>query len=379
MQRDKAIDAVRGLAILLVMIGHCIVLNGLHSTDPYVYDAIKSVQMPLFMTVSGVLAGMSLSRGERVNRKTIRKRAVAYLVPFFSWFVLVFLVTHIADGTIGFSLFFRELYELLRQTDKGLWFLTTLFVIMLAVSAAQNLADLILQKSNRADRAAAWIRVLLFLFFTGCLYVVFFVQGRSSFQLLSPSLTLQYMPYYVIGYLIYGYGGEVTGSLPAQTRKCCDILLWLLWGICATGFLFLVIRFDLTKAPASPGELMLQMAASMLGTYVCYFGMYRLAQKHEMPFLSFVGMYTLEIYVLHFRFARLIPLRGKEIAFYSLEGIGYLACVFAVMSVCTALCILFIQKSGVLTFLLFGKRKAPRRPSKQKIRQSHTSSDKSIG
>lgn len=379
MQRDRAIDAVRGFAILLVMIGHCIVLNGLHATDPYVYDAIKSVQMPLFMTVSGVLAGMSLSRGERVNLKTIRKRAVAYLVPFFSWFVLVFLVTHIADGTISFSLFFRELYELLWQTDKGLWFLTTLFVIMLAVSAAQMLADLILQKSNRADQASAGLRALLFLFFTGCFYVVFFLQGRSSFQFLSPSLTLQYMPYYVIGYLAYGYGKTWICGFPANLKRLGNILLWIFWGISLTGFLFLVVAFDLTKAPSWAGELMLQMAASMLGTYVCYFGMYRLTQKHEMPFLSSVGMYTLEIYVLHFRFARLIPPRGKEVAFYSLEGICYLVMVFALMSACTALCILVIQKSRVLTFLLFGKRKAAQRPSEQKIQPSHTSSDKSIG
>ena len=59
MQRNKAVDAVKGVAILLVMLGHCIVLNGLNETDPYIYDVIKSVQMPLFMLVSGVLASYS--------------------------------------------------------------------------------------------------------------------------------------------------------------------------------------------------------------------------------------------------------------------------------------------------------------------------------
>ena len=62
MQRNKAVDAVKGVAILRVMLGHSIVLNGLNETDPYIYDVIKSVQMPLFMLVSGVLASYSLHK-----------------------------------------------------------------------------------------------------------------------------------------------------------------------------------------------------------------------------------------------------------------------------------------------------------------------------
>ncbi len=382
MQRDKAIDAVRGFAILLVMIGHCIVLNGLQSSDPYLYDVIKSVQMPLFMTVSGVLSGMALSRGKKTDFRVIRKRAVSYLVPFFSWFVVVFLVTHIADGTISLALFGRELYELLMQTDKGLWFLMTLFVIMLVVSLSQMLADRLVTKCDGdGSMEGGGKRALLLLIITGCFYVLFFVQGRSGFLFLSPSLTLQYMPYYVVGYLLYGYGQELMGNLPLEKRKLCDSLLWTLWGISAISFLFLVIRYDLAKAPDGAGELLLQMMASLLGTFVCYFGMYRLAKKRELRVFSFLGIYTLEIYVLHFRFARLLPFalfgEGKP-SLYSARGIFYTICVFFVMSGCTALGIWLIQKSRLLTFLLFGKRRAPQSAAAQRRRQSHTSSDTNI-
>ena len=54
-KRDDALDAVKGFAILIVMLGHCIVLNNL--ADPYFYDAIAAIQMPLFMAVSGFTAG----------------------------------------------------------------------------------------------------------------------------------------------------------------------------------------------------------------------------------------------------------------------------------------------------------------------------------
>ena len=45
--------------IFLVMLGHCIVLNGLNASDPFLYDGIKTVQMPLFMLIRGLLLGKS--------------------------------------------------------------------------------------------------------------------------------------------------------------------------------------------------------------------------------------------------------------------------------------------------------------------------------
>ena len=43
-ERNESLDCLKGIAILLVMAGH--VHN--HMTDPYLYDNIKSLQMPLF-------------------------------------------------------------------------------------------------------------------------------------------------------------------------------------------------------------------------------------------------------------------------------------------------------------------------------------------
>ena len=54
-QRNSSIDAVKGIAIVLVMIGHVFVHN--HMEDAYVYDFIKAVQMPLIMIISGFLCG----------------------------------------------------------------------------------------------------------------------------------------------------------------------------------------------------------------------------------------------------------------------------------------------------------------------------------
>ena len=54
-ERNESLDCLKGIAILLVMFGHVQVHN--HMTDPYLYDVIKYIQMPLFFLVSGYLAG----------------------------------------------------------------------------------------------------------------------------------------------------------------------------------------------------------------------------------------------------------------------------------------------------------------------------------
>lgn len=83
-ERNESLDCLKGIAILLVMFGHVQVHN--HMTDPYLYDVIKSIQMPMFFLISGYLAGT----GKKITnleqyRKKIGRRAVAYLLPFFSW------------------------------------------------------------------------------------------------------------------------------------------------------------------------------------------------------------------------------------------------------------------------------------------------------
>lgn len=394
MQRDNAIDAVKGFAILLVMVGHCIVLNGLDRGDPYLYDAIKAVQMPLFMTVSGVLAGMSMARKSNVCGveknptvcrqemltdfwRTLKKRAVSYLIPFFSWFVIVFLATHLADGDISIGLFFRQFKELLWQTDRGLWFLMTLFVITVSVLFAQLLADLAALPAVEKQWKKNGRRMACFLIVTGAIYGMFFLQGRSSFQFLSPSLTVQYMPFYVLGYLLYGFVPSLTGRLHGQSRGRFVYALWAVWGIMAACFVWLVAAYDLTEAPDGPAALLLQMTASFLGTYVCYFAVCRLVNKRG--FLSYIGMYTLEIYVLHFRFARLLHLQEKNLTLYSAAGVLWLLAAFALMSLCTAVCIFFIKKLWILDFLLFAKRRDAAQALEGQKQPLCTSSDKNTG
>ena len=71
--------------------------------------------------------------------------------------------------------------------------------------------------------------------------------------------------------------------------------------------------------------------------------------------LSFLGQYTLEIYVIHFRYARILKLSNRNLTFYSLRGILWLLAAFGCMAVLTAVTIFLIKKVKLLDLLLFGK------------------------
>lgn len=381
--RDISLDAVKGFAILLVMLGHCIVLNGL--ADPYLYDAIAAVQMPLFMAVSGYIAG--LKKPEAVERPDLAKRAevlgkrsISYLVPFFSWMVIV-----------SFPHCLKELKTELFHLDYGLWFLATLWIVNLVCMIAAFPADFaeykycqgkmkrkglnVVQKNQTvSDNAEStvkcnsglWLRFIIFCLVVLCFYIGFFLQARSGNTFLSPSLTVRYLPFYVAAYL-FAYHirpllqKKETGRLAGHTG-----LVNVFWLLCLAAFVYLVYAFDMVVVTGIT-TLVVQMAASFLGVFVCFYGIAHFCRGRLQKLLAFVGQYTLEIYVLHFRFARILHLSEKNLTPFHANTILWVVAAFVVMSVLTVIFISALKQLWITDFLCFGKIR-PRR----KIRTSYT-------
>ena len=381
--RDISLDAVKGFAILLVMLGHCIVLNGL--ADPYLYDAIAAVQMPLFMAVSGYIAG--LKKSEAVERPDLAKRAavlgkrsISYLVPFFSWMVIV-----------SFPHCLKELKTELFHLDYGLWFLATLWIVNLVCMIAAFPADFaeykycqrrmkkqgcnVIQKNQTvSDNAEStvkcnsglWLRFIIFCLVVLCFYIGFFLQARSGNTFLSPSLTVRYLPFYVAAYLFAYHIRPVlqkkeTGRLAGHTG-----LVNVLWLLCLAAFVYLVYAFDMVVVTGIT-TLVVQMAASFLGVFVCFYGIAHFCRGRLQKLLAFVGQYTLEIYVLHFRFARILHLSERNLTPFHADTILWVVAAFVVMSVLTVIFISALKQLWITDFLCFGKIR-PRR----KIRTSYT-------
>lgn len=320
--RNESLDCLKGIAILLVMFGHVQVHN--HMTDPYLYDVIKSLQMPLFFLISGYLAGAGNKiRTFEEYRKKLGKRAVSYLIPFFSWLT----IQHITFVPTA-------LKTVLFQLDYGLWFLAALFLFTWLAYTAQ------LAESRIKREWGFWL-----VFLAGCAAVLAAYLAEVKF--LSPSLLIIYLPYYTAAYFA-GLHGEIMRAVPIGVRRMTAYAGGML-------FLFMAAALDLVTVT---GIVMLeiQTLASFLGCFSLIQLVLDWKGNRMKSRLAALGQYTLEIYVLHYQFAAILNPDRKVYAFWSAEGLLYSAEAFAIMSAVTAAGIWIINRVGVLRLLLFGKR-----------------------
>ncbi|MHB8059666.1 MAG: acyltransferase family protein [Gaiellaceae bacterium] len=123
-QRDPRADALKGFAILLVVVGHAIQV-------PYrfgighnlVFRFIYSFHMPLFMFVSGYVAALST---KPANVRFISNKAVRLVLPFLTWHAARYLINARYEK-FGFVSYWHHLL-LAPDHDHGLWFLWVLFL-----------------------------------------------------------------------------------------------------------------------------------------------------------------------------------------------------------------------------------------------------------
>lgn len=332
--RSQTIDAIKGTAILLVMAGHVLVWN--HMEDPYLYDVIKVIQMPLFIMVSGYLCG----KGRRVRSFSdyagiLKKRALAYLIPFFFWIVLLHPRHPLASiRTVLFDL------------DEGLWFLMTLFLLTFMVYTAQLAESAVCRRVENSRKSAGCARAVFWLVYLALAAFVV-LETLLGWQFLSPALTRLYLPFYLAGY-VSGQYAEQAGKIPEKGKKllCAGALFLLLimaavWDLQDVSTLFLLVR---------------QLLASFTGCLAVILLLGFLPDGRVKRFLAFLGGYTMEIYVLHFHFATILN-PGRTYQLYTWEGAGFALASFAVMSLITAGIIVVTKKFWLLDFLLYGKQR----------------------
>ena len=337
-ERNLSIDAIKGIAIVLVMLGHVFVHN--HMEDPYLYDAIRAVQMPLFMIISGYLCGQGRKISDlKTYGKVLGKRAIAYLVPFFVWLTIM----HLKNLPEAYKTIFVQL-------DYGLWFLAVLFILTFFVYTAQLAAGKLREKNRLLSELLFWAVYGLF-----C--VILAGQIATGNRFLSPSLTILYVPFYMLGYVIGNYGkyflcwgtGE-KGKIDCKNNKLIFTAVLLM----TVAFLYLEITKNLNSMETRL-EMLTQMFASVLGSIAMIYGVLCWKDGKLKSIFAKLGGYTLEIYVIHYHFANMLNFSNKQYDFYTLEGFVFVVVSFIAMSAVTFCSIWLMKKVKLLDFLFFGK------------------------
>ena len=338
-QRNNSIDAMKGVAILLVMFGHVFVHNQME--DPYVYDFIKAVQMPLFIIISGYLCG----QGKKVANikeygSVLKKRAISYLLPFFAWLT----VMHLNNLAKAYKIIFVQL-------DYGLWFLAVLFILTFMVYTAQLIAGMFRMKEGILSEIIFWVVY-------STLSFVLVVQIFTGNSILSPYLTIIYVPFYMLGYVIGNYGKKLLCWGTKEKRKLdCknNRIVHLLVFLVSVTFLYLVIAKNLNSMETRM-DTMIQMIASILGCAGIIYGVLMWKDGKLKNIFAKIGGYTLELYVIHYHFANMLNFKDKQYNFYTLEGFMFVMVSLIAMCAVTFCCIWVMKKVKVLDFFFFGKK-----------------------
>ena len=156
-QREPLIDIIKGIAILLVLVGHVIQFaSGVDYQktgafyDNVLFKVIYGFHMPLFMIVSGYLYQHSVTH--KAPLKVIWSKVRILLVPIFSFAFIVWLIRFNPQYT-----FIDQIRNYLSVTRFTLWFLWALFYSSIGVLVGHYLFK---------DNIFVWLLLILASFLT---------------------------------------------------------------------------------------------------------------------------------------------------------------------------------------------------------------------
>lgn len=245
--RNQFVDIMRGIAMLLVVLGHTMTGCTVDSQKSFLFNIIWSLQIPLFILISGFVTKYSrpISDGKGLW-KYVKRRTVAYMLP---WAVWSFLVRGIIFGEDGFL----NVKHLLWNMDSGYWFLATIWTISMIFGIASFIAERV-SKENLLKKQI----VLLGCYLVGMVLLVGIgaILGLSFFAI---KLTLYYMPFYYAGFLYGQFDDKMKES--EIGKKMIDSIV----AICFAVWLFVILRFPLYEMADGGFAIILRAATSLAG------------------------------------------------------------------------------------------------------------------
>lgn len=333
-ERNSTVDIVRGFAMLMVMLQHTIAGCTVDFENTTFFRAIWSLQMPLFFIISGYVTRYSRAvDSAKALWHYIWKKTMAYLFPWLVW-------TAVVRGAIYGNYFFLDPKYLLWHMDAGYWFLFSLWWLVIINGIADFLSNL-LKVGHWYWRVAAHLCFAL----AGAL-VLALIGLCFGIEFLAIKLTLFYFPLYIAGYLwgqVQDRVGVIKGRL-YQTVVALSLLTWL----------FIILRVGFFGEEMTTSVLAMRYLASITGCviviYVCH------SYNEKLGFFKKNGIYSLQIYLLHYLFLCPIKLGAHTLPiFASSDGVVEVLLNYSITLGLVGVSIAVIRQNKVLTKLLFWK------------------------
>lgn len=315
-KRNVVIDILKGIAVISVLLGHAIQrglgMNGYVPFDNYIFKLIYTYHMPLFM----ILSGYALAQyTKKYDFKFLFKKTRRLLLPTIIWSYLIWSVRKFdfvgIKEFISFPNSFVEYTKtLFFHPDFVIWFLYVVFIFTVLFFIQKQI-------NKKSD---IYIDLLISTLF----YLILKLLPADYFGIYNLQT---YFPIFAFGYYL---NKDYLKKLP-----------WKYMIICLAAYVLLFIKFKDTFLMNRPVYYLISFAA----IYVIYQIVIRIKDYKICNIFSFLGKYSLEIY--------LCQCLCLNIGF----GSGYLR-VLTIFITATAISILLsiiTNKIPVLKTLLYGK------------------------
>lgn len=285
MQKKRLLwaDALKGVLILLVVLGHSIQNTiGDDCYTNHMWNFIYSFHMPAFMAVSGYLSFRVKDKvGGAKLYSTIWRRFKQLVIPFVLW--TVFLLLYNNSFTI------ESIVEYILYPDKGLWFLWVLFII----NVIFVISDLLSEKTKIKQEI-----VMLSICVVLAITMVMFELRVFSFQFIA-----YYFMFYVVGYYLHKYYDRLKTD-----NRFLVLLLLVVWGGLAWFWQMKDVPSFLQVLPL-PSSLTLyayRFVTALLATYVLIIVSPKVLNDNKRLnlLLGKFGVVSLGIYTSHVIFIR---------------------------------------------------------------------------
>lgn len=337
-ERNDYVDYLRGVAILLVVLGHSMTVSACDSQQSVAYNMIWTLQMPLFFMISGYVTKYS-SRvdNEYTLKKYLLKRTISYMLPWFSWTMLV-------KGILLKEYCYLNVRYILWNMDDGYWFLSTIWVITVCFILADYFVNKFVKVKKLINRIFYTVSTcfveMIFLFLLGS------VLGVSFFGI---KLILYYMPFYIIGY-VYGQVNDIYNEfiIFKNIKNFCICIMFLIW-------IFLVSRFNFYKLPDQFTIILLRVIASIFGCIsFAYLSKSIFKCKRVTVLLKWCGLHSLELYVFHVLVSGMLkPM--YNVNFETINGVGLVFANFLLTTLISIITINFLTENIWINKILFAK------------------------
>lgn len=263
-------DVVKGIAIILVVMGHVGSIYGGDSSSRsfhILHDFIYSFHMPLFMFISGYLFSSSLMRDYKI---TALSKLIAYGIPYVVFSILYWVMKTLGGAFVNNAVSFKDLFLIPVFPLSFMWYLYALLII----------TEMSLVIGRRSKRTVLMVALVCRVIWEILTNISGFTDSRVN-DLILTDFIKNYI-WFALGFVYAGRIVDVLSRLKSPVKFGFSLI-----GIAV---LIVVSTVGLTKTP------FVRILWGLIGICITLcIGL----QINKNSFLEYMGRNSMQIYLMH--------------------------------------------------------------------------------